>query len=81
MDPKTYPHAELLKNISYEKAVKLVENQSRILHPRCIALAAAHQISLQVRSFLHPNSMGTTVSDLSCAKKSNFLYECEHLSI
>ncbi|QZA59046.1 aspartate kinase [Candidatus Rhabdochlamydia porcellionis] len=81
MDPKTYPNAELLKNISYEKAIKLMKNQSKILHPRCIALAAAHQISLQVRSFLHPNSIGTTVSDLSCAKKSNFLYEWEHLSI
>ena len=78
MDPKTHPDAELLKNISYEKSLELVKNQSKILHPRCIALAAAHQISLQVLSFLHPHSIGTTVSDLSCAKKPNFLYEWGH---
>ncbi|KAG6559464.1 Aspartokinase [Candidatus Rhabdochlamydia oedothoracis] len=81
MDPKTYPEAELLKNISYEKALELAENQSKILHPRCIILAAAHQISLQVSSFLHPNSTGTTISNLNCAKKPNFLYEWEHLRI
>ncbi|MDQ5956145.1 MAG: aspartate kinase [Chlamydiota bacterium] len=78
MDPKTCPDAELLKNISYEKALELVKNQNKIMHPRCIALAAAHQISLQVLSFLQPNSTGTIVSDLSCAKKPNFLYEWEH---
>ncbi len=78
MDPKIHPDAELLKNVSYEKALELVKNQNKIIHPRCIALAAAHQISLQVLSFLHPNSIGTTVSDLSCAKKPNFLYEWKH---
>lgn len=81
MDPKIYPDAKLLKNISYEKALDLAKNQNKILHPRCIALAAAHRISLQVCSFLHPNSIGTKVSDLSCAKKPNFLYEWERLSI
>ncbi|MDR2539976.1 MAG: aspartate kinase [Chlamydiales bacterium] len=79
MDPKTDSRAELLRNISYEKALELSEH--KILHPRCIALAAAHQISLQVRSFLYPNSIGTVISDLSCAKKPNFLYEWEHLSM
>lgn len=69
LDPKIYPNAKLLKNISYEKALELMEDQSKILHPRCIVLAAAHQISLQVRSFLYPDSIGTMVSDLGWAKK------------
>ena len=76
-DPKAYPDAELLKNISYEKALELVRDKNKIIHPRCIALAAAHRISLQVLSFLEPNSTGTIVNDLSCAKKQNFLYEWE----
>lgn len=77
LDPKNHPNAELLKNISYEKAMELVKNKNKILHPRCIALAAAHQIALQVLSFVHPESEGTKVSDLNCAKKPNFLYEWE----
>jgi aspartate kinase len=77
LDPKNYPNAELLKNISYEKAMELVKNKNKILHPRCITLAAAHQITLQVLSFFHPELEGTKVNDLNCAKKPNFLYEWE----
>lgn len=78
-DPKVCPKAELLRNISYKKAIEITKNQNKILHPRCIALAAAHEITLFLLSFFNPGLMGTKISDLNCAKKTHFLYERENM--
>lgn len=77
LDPKVYSNAELLGDISYERAIEITKNQNKIIHPRSIALAAAHQITLHLLSFFDPDGKGTKVSDLNCAKNSNFLYEWE----
>ena len=78
LDPKVHSNAELLGNLSYERAIEITRNQNKIIHPRCIALAATHQITLHILSFLDPDVKGTKVGGLSCAKNSNFLYEWEN---
>jgi aspartate kinase len=80
-DPKICPNAEILRDISYKRALQITKDQNKILHPRCIALAEAYQVTLFLLSFFNPNSRGTKISDLNCAKKPSFLYEWESICL
>lgn len=60
-DPKKDPSARLLPELSYEEALALAENGAKVLHPRCIALAAKNGIRLSVLSFKDPDMGGTRV--------------------
>ncbi len=50
-DPKQYPDARLLSELSYEQASQVVCKSGQILHPRCLNLAARNRVPLLVRSF------------------------------
>ena len=54
-DPKRDPQAELYPFLSYDMAMKIAENGGKVLHPRCIALAAKNAIALHVLSFYDPH--------------------------
>jgi aspartate kinase len=50
-DPKKNPLAEKHTKLTYEEALTIVSNGAKILHPRCIQLAAKNALPLHVRSF------------------------------
>jgi len=51
-DPKKNKDAILYKNLTFEKALKIIEkNEKKILHPRCVKLALENNISLKILNF------------------------------
>ena len=49
-DPRRYPDAVRFGRISYDKMLKLIENGAQVLHDRCVVLARAYQIPIEVLS-------------------------------
>lgn len=50
-DPKLYPDARLFETMSYEEALHVVRGGAKVLHHRCVELAAKNGMPLQVLSF------------------------------
>ena len=44
------PDAVRFGRISYDKMLKLIENGAQVLHDRCVVLARAYQIPIEVLS-------------------------------
>ena len=59
-DPRVVPEARLLDWISYDAIMAYAVVGSRILHARCVEIAARFEVPLEVRSSLHERS-GTHV--------------------
>lgn len=53
-DPKKNVDAMYYPKLSYEEALSIVRKGSRVLHPRCIELAAKNNLLLHVISFYDP---------------------------
>ncbi len=49
-DPRLCPDAKLLKCISYEEMMELADTGAKVLHTRCVELAAKFKVPLVVRS-------------------------------
>ena len=56
-DPKKSPQAEHYPELTYSKALKIIEGGAKILHARAVVLAARNGLTLHVRSF-KPCSQG-----------------------
>jgi aspartate kinase len=50
-DPKKNAQAQLFPFLSFEEAIKVAEGGAKVLHPRCIRLAAKNGLPLHVISF------------------------------
>jgi aspartate kinase len=79
-DPKSHPATPLLKQLSYEEAMKIVIKGAKVLHPRSIQLACKNSIPLHVRSFydfdIRTND-GTIIGSMECPRCSQPVYEDE----
>ncbi len=53
-DPKKDPGATLYPSLSFEEAIKIAECGAKVLHPRCLRLAAKNSLPLHVLSFYDP---------------------------
>jgi len=51
-DPKKDPNAELFKELTYEQALQITQQDPGVLHPRCLMLAQKNHLPLLIRSFL-----------------------------
>lgn len=61
-DPHTVPESRLFRRLSFEKAIKIVnQTGGKVLHPRALALAKKHSLPLHVRSFLDLEEKGTLI--------------------
>ncbi len=60
-DPKLYPQARTVAEVTYEEAGELSVEGAKVLHPRCVDLAAQHKIPLWVRKTMMQGG-GTRVS-------------------
>jgi aspartate kinase len=53
-DPKKNPLSPVFAKLSYDEALAIVCNGAKVLHPRCIVLAAKNRLPLHVLSFHNP---------------------------
>ena len=77
-DPKKCLQAELCTTLTYEGAMKIINQGAKILHDRCVEMARQNSIPLHVRSFcdFDPGvSQGTLISDEKISKPLHPIYE------
>jgi aspartate kinase len=62
-DPKTFPKANLLRELSYQEAYEIMNKGAKILHSRCIRLAEKNSLPLRVLPFARflEEELGTTI--------------------
>jgi aspartate kinase len=61
-DPKKFPFATLLTELSYNDCIELAYYGASVIHPKTIQPLKARNIPLYVRSFINASEPGTTVS-------------------
>lgn len=62
-DPRKHPGAVKFEKISYADMLRLARQGARVLHDRCVELAAEHHVPVQVLSSFRPGP-GTMVADI-----------------
>jgi aspartate kinase len=60
-DPRSFPQALLLDEISYYDAIEMTYYGATVIHPKTIKPLQNKGIPLRVKSFIHPESAGTTI--------------------
>lgn len=66
-DPKTNPDTKIYAELSHDEAIEMAIKGSKVLHKRCIELAKQHGLTLEIRSFYDPETLGTRVHALRLA--------------
>lgn len=61
-DPKIFEQTKLIPELSYRDAVELAFYGASIIHPKTIQPLQKKKINLRVRSFYHPEKIGTIVA-------------------
>ncbi|MFT5751011.1 MAG: aspartate kinase [Dokdonia sp.] len=61
-DPRVFENTQLLHQISYEEAIELAFYGASVIHPKTLQPLQRKEIPLFVKSFLHPEAAGTTVT-------------------
>jgi len=60
-DPKQFPDAVLLEQITYHEAVEMTYYGAQVIHPKTIKPIQNKNIPLRVRSFIDKNNTGTII--------------------
>lgn len=68
-DPKLFPFAEKIDELSYEEAVEMTYYGASVIHPKTIKPLQNKGISLFVRSFLNPTASGTVIHRIEGQRK------------
>ncbi len=62
-DPKKFPSAVKLNELSYTHAIEMAYYGATVIHPKTIQPLQSRNIPLYVRSFINPTVQGTVVSN------------------
>lgn len=68
-DPKKVASATPFKMLSYKEALALVEAGAKVLHPRCVHLAARNGIELRVMPIAEAAEVGTCIGKREACPK------------
>ena len=68
-DPKWFPDALKLAEISYKEAVEMTFSGAKVIHPKTIKPLHNKSIPLHVRSFVLPDEAGTIISSSAKPEK------------
>lgn len=60
-DPKQFPTAEIISELSYEEVIEMAYYGAQVIHPKTIKPLQNRQIPLYVRSFIDPEAPGTII--------------------
>lgn len=69
-DPRKHPDAVKFETISYAAMLKLAREGAQVLHDRCVELAEAYQVPVEVLSSFRPGP-GTMVMDIQGESSQN----------
>ena len=61
-DPRKYPNAVKLNEVSYTEAIELAYYGASVIHPRTIQPLQRKEIKMWVKSFVNPEATGTLIS-------------------
>jgi aspartate kinase len=64
-DPKLFPDAELLKELSYREAIELSFYGAKIIHPKTIKPVQNKNIPIYVNNFNNPTAIGSKICKLN----------------
>ena len=79
-DPKFYPDAVKLNEISYQEAVELAYYGATIIHPKTIKPLQNKKIPLFVKSFLAPQEEGSKISEVEPLHKTpSYIFKTEQI--
>ena len=67
-DPRIFSKVTLLDKISYQEAIEMTYYGAQVIHPKTLRPLQNKNISLFVKSFLHPEQNGTIVSAVENAQ-------------
>jgi aspartate kinase len=67
-DPRLYPDAQLIPELTYERTIEMTFFGAKVLHPRTLKPLFSKGIPLAVRSFLEPAKPGTLISTQATGK-------------
>ena len=62
-DPKYFPNAHLLEEISFDEAIELAYFGAKIIHPKTIQPLKKNKIPLFIKSFLDPRAKGSQIKE------------------
>jgi aspartate kinase len=62
-DPRFFPEAQLISEMSYEEAIAMTYYGAKIIHLKTVGPLQRKHIPLHVRSFLEPERPGTLIND------------------
>ncbi len=60
-DPRWYPHAKKLEDISYPEAIELAYYGAQVIHPKTLKPLQNKEIPLYVKSFMDTSLIGTKI--------------------
>ncbi len=63
-DPRWYPHAKKLKEISYPEAIELAYYGAQVIHPKTLKPLQNKEIPLYVKSFMDISLPGTVIESV-----------------
>jgi aspartate kinase len=61
-DPKLHPDAQRIDELSYLEAIEMTYYGASVIHPKTIKPLQNRHIPMEVRSFIHPDEMGSIIS-------------------
>lgn len=61
-DPKEFPDAQLLSEITYHEAIEMTYYGASVIHPKTIKPIQNKNIPMEVRSFVHSGKRGSVIS-------------------
>jgi len=64
-DPKTFENTTKIDVLPFEEAIELAFYGASIIHPKTIQPLQKKSIPLHIKSFVDPNAVGTTITDVS----------------
>ena len=62
-DPRLFENVTKIDRLSYKEAIEMTYYGAKVIHPKTIKPLQNKSIPLHVRSFVHPQAVGTIVSD------------------
>ncbi len=65
-DPKKFPNATVIHNLSYNEVIEMAYYGAQVIHPKTIKPLQNKKIPLLVKSFLNPDSVGTIINSELC---------------
>lgn len=77
-DPKTDKNAVMLNHLSYDEVAEYTHAGAKVLHPKTIKPLKEKKISLEVKSFLSPETQGSIIDSIDKKVKETVIIKKEN---